>query len=331
MADQRPSPRKLESARARGDVPHSALIETAFALTGFALALGMLGPALVRAWSALWAACVSGVRGSGVHSIAPAGYELLAVAAPLCVVPGLAALLASLLQSGWVRARSEAGCSARAFSWLSGEQLRESALSVIFGGVLVLAWAHVLAPSLAGVLDLWQRSPSSIGAAAFELSRVLLAQAASVLVVLGAAHFVWRSVLRRRRLRMTRQELEDERRADAGDPALLAERRRRMRAHAQEASLAELPRACLVVHDGVHAAIALRYVATEHTAPVVWIKGRGELAMRLTQAARSAGVPAHRDPGLVMALSPCELTEAIPSALHERVAKLMAAGARCAR
>jgi flagellar biosynthesis protein len=69
-------------------------------------------------------------------------------------------------------------------------------------------------------------------------------------------------------------------------------------------------------------AIALEYGQNE--APVVTATGRGELAKKIIEAARQAGVPIHRDEDLTALLAMLEMEQEIPESLYRVVAEVLA-------
>jgi len=70
-------------------------------------------------------------------------------------------------------------------------------------------------------------------------------------------------------------------------------------------------------------AVALAYSETE-AAPTVLAKGRGELAERIIQKAREAGIYVHESPELVRLLLEVDLDAQIPPALYRAVAEVLA-------
>ena len=69
-------------------------------------------------------------------------------------------------------------------------------------------------------------------------------------------------------------------------------------------------------------AITLEY--GQNDAPVVTAKGRGELAKKIIEAARQAGVPIHRDEDLTALLEMLEMDQEIPESLYRVVAEVLA-------
>ncbi|MBU3694864.1 MAG: flagellar protein [Rhodocyclaceae bacterium] len=71
------------------------------------------------------------------------------------------------------------------------------------------------------------------------------------------------------------------------------------------------------------AAVALAYRDNE-AAPTVLAKGRGELAERIIEKARAAGIYVHQSPELVRLLLEVDLDAQIPPALYRAVAEVLA-------
>jgi flagellar biosynthesis protein len=68
-------------------------------------------------------------------------------------------------------------------------------------------------------------------------------------------------------------------------------------------------------------ASAIRYPGSG--APKLVATGRGDIAERILEAARDAGVPVHEDPLLAEALARLELGTEIPPALYQAVAEVL--------
>jgi flagellar biosynthesis protein len=66
---------------------------------------------------------------------------------------------------------------------------------------------------------------------------------------------------------------------------------------------------------------ALRYTGTG--APQVIAAGRGEVAARILETAREAGVPVHQDPELADALAQLAIGDEVPEALWTAVAEVL--------
>jgi flagellar biosynthetic protein FlhB len=156
------------------------------------------------------------------------------------------------------------------------------------------------------------------------LRRLFLAMAVA-LAVLGALDYLWQRWRYEQSLKMTRQELRDEHKESEGDPQIRARFKRAHREIAKRRMLAEVRRADVVLTNPIHVAVALRYRAEEMRAPCVVAKGAGELAQKIKDAARSAGVPIVERRALARALyRSVQLGAEIPPALYRAVAEILA-------
>jgi flagellar biosynthesis protein FlhB len=156
------------------------------------------------------------------------------------------------------------------------------------------------------------------------LRRLFLAMAAA-LVVLGVLDFFWQRWRYEQSLKMTRQEVRDEHKESEGDPQVRARFKRAHREIAKRRMLAEVRRADVVLTNPIHFAVALRYRADEMRAPRVVAKGAGDLAQKIKDTARSAGVPIVERRALARALyRSVQLGAEIPPALYRAVAEILA-------
>jgi flagellar biosynthesis protein len=71
------------------------------------------------------------------------------------------------------------------------------------------------------------------------------------------------------------------------------------------------------------AAAALEYQPSRADSPRVTAQGRGEMARRIIEEAKKAGVPIREDPTLVELLMRLDLEEAIPPELYQAVAEIL--------
>jgi flagellar biosynthetic protein FlhB len=124
---------------------------------------------------------------------------------------------------------------------------------------------------------------------------------------------------------MSRHEVKEEAKASEGDPQTRMRFKRAHRELAKRRMLAEVPKADVVLTNPIHFAVALRYRPAEMGAPRVVAKGAGELAAKIKEAARKAGVPIVERRALARALyRTVEVGSEIPPALYRAVAEILA-------
>ena len=71
-------------------------------------------------------------------------------------------------------------------------------------------------------------------------------------------------------------------------------------------------------------AVALKYEPNSSGAPTVVAKGRGAIAEKILELARTNGVAVREDPALVTVLSKLEVDQEIPPQLYAAVAAILA-------
>lgn len=75
--------------------------------------------------------------------------------------------------------------------------------------------------------------------------------------------------------------------------------------------------------QGPEKAVAILYDSEKSLSPKVIATGTGELAKKIIETAREAGVHIQEDPNLVELLSKIKLGEEIPTELYQTVAEIL--------
>lgn len=333
-----PSPRRLEQARERGQVPRSPELATFAVLLAAGGGMIMMGGALIESLERIMRAGLTVDRASAFDTALMSArlYDGAAAAligfAPLFVVVVLAALLAPLLVSGWLftfqalqpnfsRLNPLNGLK-RILSWHGAIELGKALLkTLVIGGVAAwVVWVE------RGEIVSLLAAPVEPGLAHLGglLGRTFLAVAGAfaLIVAIDVPYQIWDH---HRQLRMTKEEVRQELKETEGDPQLKARIRSMQREVARRRMMAEVPKADVVVTNPDHFAIALRYAERTMRAPRVVAKGSLLVAGRIVELARDNGVPVLRAPPLARALfAHAEVGQEIPGALYNAVAEVLA-------
>jgi flagellar biosynthetic protein FlhB len=152
------------------------------------------------------------------------------------------------------------------------------------------------------------------------LSRLLLA-----LGLIAALSYGYEKFKTTRELRMTREEVKDERRNAEGDAHTKAAMRRMARRLLQKQMLAAVATADVVVTNPTHFAVALKYERGKDQAPVVLAKGENRFAQRIKALAAEHGVPTvENKPVARLLFALGAVGETIPAHLYQAVAEILA-------
>ncbi|MBN8890820.1 MAG: hypothetical protein BGP12_15655 [Rhodospirillales bacterium 70-18] len=327
------SARRLDKARAEGQVPLSRELPALAVLGAAALVLMMAAPpAATRLALRLALLLEQADRLNPVTALRDAALEGVRAAAPFVLAALVAGSLAVLLQTGFLFNLSALGPKlsrldprrglSRVFGFAGLLEVGKSVLKV--GAV---GWAGWLA--LAGAIP--QLRDAVLWDAATLADRTLRLVVQVLLAMLAAQAAiavldVTRARLQHARgLRMSRQELRDEHKESEGDPQIKARIRRLRLQRARRRMMAAVPKATVVVTNPTHYAVALAYdQGAAGAAPLIVAKGVDEVAARIRALAQAHGVPLVANPPLARALYPLELDREVPAEHYQAVAEIIA-------
>ena len=152
----------------------------------------------------------------------------------------------------------------------------------------------------------------------------LIAQILVFYLVVAVLDYFWKRHQYYDNMKMTKQEVKDERKQSEGDPKVKGRIRSKMMEFSMMRMIAEIPEADVVVTNPTHVAVALRYTPGDY-APVVVAKGLRKRAERIKQIAAHHEVPTVEAPPLARSLYRyASLGAYIPEHLFGPVAAILA-------
>lgn len=340
-----PTEKKLADARQRGEVAiapemrHATMMAGALAVTGWLglTAMKSLGAMLTRLWGS-----------AEDYTLDPDGAQNLATGvmaqAALALLPVLGTLLACAVGIVFLQGRPTLSWSRLSPKWsklspASGlQRLLGPRALVEFGKTLakftaigVVVWL-VLAPRLTGVDRLVGYAPGAIGAVAGQLAFEALRAVLLLVAGLALFDFIYQRRAFMKRMRMTLQEVKDERKQSDGDPKIKAKIRQIQMQRSRKRMMAAVPKASVIVTNPTHYAVALKYEHGAMAAPTVVAKGVDAVALRIREVATEAGVPIVESPPLARALfAAVEIDRPIPLEHYAAVAEIIGYVMRLAR
>ncbi|MBL8289207.1 MAG: EscU/YscU/HrcU family type III secretion system export apparatus switch protein [Rubrivivax sp.] len=344
MADQHSNrtlpatPRKIERARADGQVARSRDLGHFLALGAGVALLGAFTPELTSLLARSLgesmrfdAAALADPRAMG-ERLAALALTLLAVVLPVGGVAVALALAAGLLSGGWnftlkplAPQFGKLDPLAGLARLVSGAHLTEAVKACLLSVLLVAAGAWVVAtswPRAAALLSM--PLPQALVAAGGLLQGGLVALGV-LLALFAIVDVPLQRQLLARRLRMSVEELKREMRDSEGNSEVKGKMRVRMREIVRRRMLAAVPKADLVVMNPTHYAVALKYDEAKMSAPRVVAKGADLLALRIRDVAREARVPVLQSPPLARALyAHTDVDQEVPARLFSAVAQVLA-------
>ena len=332
------SPRKLEKARADGQVVRSRDLGHFAAIAGGGVAIALAAPS-AAAWltdalaRALRFDAAQALRDDAMASqLSGWTTTLLWAVLPFGLVMVVLALASALAAGGWTWTFKPLAPKFSALDPLAGLGRvfsKQQAVDAAKASVLALVLGAIGASWLTGhVRELVGVQALPLPAAVAGASALIAAGMGFVLLALAGFAGIDLPLQKRlfaERMKMSHQELKQEHKELDGNAEVKSKVRARMREMTRRRMMAAVPKADLVVMNPTHYAVALKYDDKTMGAPRVVAKGADLLALRIRELAEGASVPVLETPVLARALyAHAELDREIPAALFAAVAQVLA-------
>ena len=152
---------------------------------------------------------------------------------------------------------------------------------------------------------------------------LLLAGLSGGLLIIGISDYVFQKWRHMEDMKMSRQEVIDERRDDEGDPLVRGQLRRLQRAISERNLADDVESATFVLKNPTHYAVCLKY-ESGMAAPVVVAKGADFMAKRIIAIAEEKNKPVLERKELARAIwKSVRVGDEIPAALYQAVAEVL--------
>ncbi len=332
------SPRKLEQAREKGDVPRSRELATCTLLLGASAAFWFTGGNMITQLNEVLASGLSFDREMAfdmelllAHAAASI-IKLLIAFAPAALILIVVALASPMLIGGWLfsaealqpnfgRMNPIKGIG-NMFSSRSAVELGKAiGKTVLVGGIAWMVIKYEIDAVLALSVEPLKSGMEHLG----HLLMVSFIFIVSGLIIIAAVDAPYQMWSHAKKLMMSRQDVRQESKESDGNPEIKAKIRQQQREMARRRMMSEVPTADVVVTNPTHYAVALKYSEKGNRAPIVVAKGADEVAARIRELAMENNVVMMEAPPLARALfRHAELGDEIPEALYIAVAEVLA-------
>jgi flagellar biosynthesis protein FlhB len=332
------SPKRLQEARERGQIPRSRELNTFGVLAGGVAGLGLVGPALLERLMLNLRTTISdqslslGDPGRMYAILWELILSTLQALAPLFVIMMVVAFLTPQLLGGWGFSTKAIAPQldrvdpikgiGRLFSMRALVELLKAVLKFGFIGAVGATWFWLnldeyLALGLAGLNGGFGLGLQHVGTT---ISIVLLP-----LLVIALIDVPFQLFEHARQLKMSRQEVKEEYKETEGRPEVKGKLRQKQQELAQARMMSAVPQADAVIVNPSHYAVALQYQPETDSAPVVVAKGFDHVAEAIKRVAKEHKVAEISSPVLARALYyNVDLNAKVPADLYVAVAKVLA-------
>lgn len=335
---EEPTSKRLDEARKKGQIARSRELATTLVLVGSAIALLMMGKLIANSMVSVMTRMFTLSRDETYdfnHMFQAWGFAIQEVSTPLLL------FLVIVTVAGFIGSIATGGYN---FSWESispkGNKLNPlNGLKRMFGvnGLVELgkAIAKFLVVGLATylALDFFRDETLHLDIEAYPLNLfhgidivgwVFLIMCCALIPV-AAFDVPYQQFKHNKELKMTKQEVKDERKNSEGDPQVKGRIRRLQYQAAANRMMQDVPKADVVVTNPTHYSVALKYDENGTSAPIVVAKGTDELAFHIRKIATAHNVPLVESPMLARSIfHTTEVQHPIPEQLFMAVAQVLA-------
>lgn len=335
---ERPTPRRLQKARQKGQVPQSREIASVVSIAVLTVMVTLLAPKMVQ-WFTMQMkqgmSCGTSVFTDSKIFMDFFGAKVMNSIALMCPVFAalfIGAVFAGLAVGGPNFAPAAVRLQFEQLNPITGLErlvnaksivgLLTSILKLFLVGIIVWVYIHSKLDALAALRWAWS---AQMLAAIGKIILGLMIRICLVLLVIGIADTIYQKWKYIEDLKMTRQEVKEERKEVEGSPEVKRRVRKIQFEMAARRMLQEVPKASVVLVNPTHVAVALRYEPKTMEAPIMLAKGADHMAEKIREIARSYGVPIVRKPELARTIySTVKLGGPIPQTLYVAVAEVLA-------
>lgn len=336
---EQPTPRRLQQARERGQIPISRELNTLLMLMFSGAAMWFIGPYVGTELMALIKTSLTMTREQIFDPVAlpqlfkNAVLDMLVIISPVFVIMVISAIAGPVSLGGGVNFSSKA----IAFKWEKLDPVKGMKRIFAWRGLVELIKAlfkFLLIGAIAVIFlysqtdDYLRLSEEPVKQGIIHLSRLLVIAflvVASAMFLIAALDVPFQLWDYKQQLKMTFQEVKDENKDTEGNPEVRSRVRKMQRDIAQQRMMADVPKADVIVTNPEHFSVALKYDQDAMDAPVVLAKGVDVIAFQIRTIAREHNIPVVEAPPLARALHySTEINHPIPQSLYLAVAQVLA-------
>jgi flagellar biosynthesis protein FlhB len=334
---EEPTPRKLEDALKKGQVPKSQEVSNWFMISAGTLIVAVFAPGMM-----------AGVRNSlfkfleqphnirmDPSSVFETAILLISDILWLLLVPVIllitAALASSLVQHPLVFTTEKMKPKLNKLSLIKGakqkfsmRQLVDFAKGIIKVSLVATVAIYLIWPEKSTLPQLIDIEMAGVLVQIHKHLLVLLGGVVAVMFVIAGLDYAYQQYEHHKSLKMSRQEIKDEQKDSDGDPKIKARLRAIRMERARQRMMSAVPEATVVITNPTHFAVAMKYEDGGLGAPTVVAKGSDDVAFRIREVAEENNVPIVENPPLARALfATVEIDEEIPVEHYKAVAEVI--------
>lgn len=335
---EEPSGRRLGEAREKGNIAFSADLNNAVGLLGGIVLLYNMGVLTYQVMDKTFKVTLGHLfykdfsQDVVMEIILSQFYVLTKMLFPILGGLMLIGLIISYVQTGFMLNFGLLKLNFGKLNFIAGAKnlvSPQSFVKLLFSVLKVVVLAGMsylyMKDKFNSIIDALDFDVAQIFITLFSMMYGLALRLAMILFILAAADFIYQKWQYKRNLRMTKQEVKEERKQMEGDPLIKGKIRSIQLQMSRKRMMTAVPTADVVITNPTHFAVALKYDSKVMKSPTVVAKGADLIAKRIKELALKHKVPLVEDKPLAQTLyKSVEIGREVPQKLFYAVAKVLA-------
>ncbi len=334
-----PTGRRRNEARQQGQVARSTDLSASIDLIGAAILIAVFGGFGISGLAALLRRTLEGEapgNALSIDAIQPILFQAFVdgayVVGPVLLIMFAVGCFSHVMQVGWHVTMEPLKPNISRLNPVGGlkkfvnlRNLVKTAVSCVKLAIIGFVAYAVIRKHMSGIVALPQLTAAGAIYKVLSMGMELATWLLVMFLIIGIADFAYQKWQTTQDLRMTKQDVKEERRSVDGDPDVKARRFRMARDIAMQRLGTTIPQADVIVTNPTHFSVAIKYDQDKMRAPRVIAKGADEMAFRIRQLAVASGIPMVERPPLARGLYwGVHVGQEIKPEFYEAVAEVLA-------
>lgn len=334
---EKPTPKKLEDARKKGQVARSKEFSSALTLLGVTLVIAFLSSFTINTAKDIFQYFLGSnlsytlSEGSIVKIIIKSLIYIFSMVMPIAITVMAFGVMGSIAQVGFLHTGEPLKPQFSKINPISGFKRMFSIRSVVdliknLAIVSVIGYIgySYIKDSYYVIINIGNYKFSAIIYELINLIKGIFVKVTIAMIVIGAIDFLYQKYQHTKDLKMTKQEIKEEYKQQEGDPQIKGKRKQKQREMSMRRMMQAVPNATVVITNPTHIAVALKYDENSGRAPILVAKGSENIALKIKELALENKVPIIENKPLARLIyKEVELDREIPMDMYKAVAEIL--------
>ncbi|MEG0307341.1 MAG: fused FliR family export protein/FlhB family type III secretion system protein [Clostridium sp.] len=334
---EKPSPKKLQDAKKKGQVAKSKELSAAITLLAITLIISVLSGFIINTMKdgmqlylgnyMSFQLNIQSLRGILIKSAIIIFTVFIPVAIPIMVV----GVIGSIGQTGFINSSEPLKPKLSKINPISGfkrmfsiKALVDLVKNLCIVSIIGYVGYKFIIDNYYSLLNLGEYRMGKILLIMGDLMVSIFTKVTIVLLVIGTLDFLYQKYQHTKDLKMTKQEIKEEYKQQEGDPKIKGKRKQKHMEMSMKRMMQAVPDATVVITNPTHIAIALKYEENSGKAPIVVAKGSDNIALKIKERAIENEIPIIENKPLArLMFKDVELDQEIPADMYKAVAEIL--------